>query len=229
VCGRFAASAAADQVVALFEIDEVLEVVKPSYNVAPTQQLNIVLQRVGQRRRLLASANWGLVPSWAKDRTGASRLINARAETLTEKPSFRAAFAARRCLIPADGYYEWAPAAAGSGGRRPFFIRPADGGLLALAGLYEYWRQPDGEWLTTATVVTTAATDQLRALHHRMPMLVAPQHWDRWLDPGAPGIVDWPDSPPKLELHPVATLVNHVANDGPELIERQAVQAPELP
>jgi putative SOS response-associated peptidase YedK len=174
--------------------------------------------------RELHVARWGLVPSWAKDVSIGARLINARVETAHEKPAFRRAFASRRCLVPADGYYEWQ--AGDDGGKQPHFIRPADGGVLAMAGLYEVWRSADvpGGRLLTFTVITTEATDDVGRIHDRMPMLVEPDRFAAWLDPA----LNHPDevrsllvpaAAGRLESHPVSTAVNKVINNGPELVK----------
>jgi putative SOS response-associated peptidase YedK len=178
---------------------------------------------------------WGLVPFWAKDPSIGSRLINARAETVDSKPAFRRAFARRRCLLPADGYYEW-QAMSGTAdrpgsGKQPYFISRADGGPLAFAGLYELWRDPElpddheRAWLWTTTIITTSAPDELGRIHDRMPMVITPDRWEDWLDPGdadpvhlrellAPAVADG------LVSYPVSRAVNSVRNNGPELIER---------
>lgn len=222
MCGRYAASADADELTELFEIDEVAgPMPRPDYNIAPTDPVPAVMERdrPDGRRRVLAEVRWGLVPSWSKDASGAARLINARVETVAEKPSFRKAFASRRCLLPADGYYEWYPLT-GTKTKQPYFIRPADGGLLVMGGLYEFWKAPDGTWLATATVITTAATDEVGHLHDRMPMIVPKENWAAWLDPGfgsdARALLTVPA--PGLTYYPVSTAVNKVANDGPELL-----------
>ena len=174
-------------------------------------------------------ARWGLVPSWAKDAAIGNRMINAPMETVAEKPAFKRAFAKRRALLPADGYFEWYGEVKGK--KQPFFIRPADGGVLAMAGLYELWRDPsvptDAEtdpWLWTVTVLTTTATDDLGRIHDRMPLLVEKQRYAEWLDPA----VDDPDelrgllvpaAPGLLSAYPVATTVNNVKNNGPELVD----------
>ena len=182
---------------------------------------------------------WGLVPSWAKDRSGSARLINARAETVAVKPSFRSAFARRRCLIPADGYYEWRPLGGREHGRprkQPYYIHRADGQGMAFAGIYELWRDaalPDDHpaaRLWTAAIITTRATDDVGWVHDRMPMVVSPGHWDEWLDPAA-GDADSlltviiPAASDGLETRPVSTAVNSVANDGPDLITPLAAEA----
>ncbi|MFZ0531052.1 MAG: SOS response-associated peptidase [Propionicimonas sp.] len=222
MCGRYAAIADAELLGEVFEIDEVAgPLPKPDYNVAPTDPVPAVMERERPegRRRVLAEVRWGLVPSWSKDAAGAARLINARVETVADKPAFRKAFASRRALLPAAGYYEWYPVA-GTKLKQPYFIHRADGGLLAMAGLYEFWKAPDGTWLVTATVITTAATDAVGHLHDRMPMIVPRENWAAWLDPGfgadARGLLSVPV--PELDFHPVSTAVNTVSNDGPELI-----------
>jgi Uncharacterized conserved protein len=231
MCGRYALSLAGADLSDFFEIDEVAgPLPAPSYNIAPTDPVIAVLERIRDERptRLLAELRWGLVPSWAKDASGAARLINARVETVADKPSFRTAYAKRRCLLPATGYYEWQPATGPTGKpvKQPYFIRPADGEPLVMAGLYEYWKAPDASWLVTATVLTTSATDELGRLHDRMPMAVSREHWEAWLDPefgGEPrALLDVPAA--AMTYHRVPSLVNHVANNGPELIEPLAAE-----
>lgn len=226
MCGRFAASADAEELIDFFEIDEVAgPLPAPAYNIAPTDPIAAVFERSRPEgiRRLLTEMRWGLVPSWAKDSRGAARLINARFETLAEKPSFRKAFSSRRCLVPADGYYEWyaQPSATSSKAvKQPYFIRPLAGGPLAMAGLYEFWKAPDDSWLTTATIITAAATDAVGRLHDRMPMVVERANWAAWLDPGfgadPSGLLRAPAL--DVEFYPVSTAVNRVGNDGPELL-----------
>ncbi len=227
MCGRYASSANQDLLAETFEIDDVAgPLPPPSFNVAPTDVVPAVVERVidGQLRRRLVPLRWGLVPSWSKNASGAARLINARLETVAEKPAFRKAFATRRCLLPADGYYEWYLTGQtdrrGKPVKQPFFIRPVDGSLLAMAGLYEFWKAPDGDWLSTCTVITTAATDALGRLHDRMPLTVARAGWASWLDPGFPGDPRAVLTVPALDLaaYAVSTAVNRVANNSPELI-----------
>lgn len=232
MCGRYVSTRRVENLVEEFEVDDPPEqVLAPDYNVAPTKPVYAVLDRSGRRR--LQVASWGLVPPWAKDPSIASRLINARVETAADKPAFRNAFRRRRCLLPADGYYEWyQPPTTGPGRPRkqPFFIHRADGGVLALAGLYEIWRDPgahddqtDG-WRWTVTVLTTSAPDELGRIHDRMPLLVPRDRYDTWLDPQleAPDQVRGllvPAAPGLLEAYPVSTRVNDVHSNGPELLE----------
>lgn len=224
MCGRFAATSSAEDLVEFFEIDEIVEPLPgPRYNIAPTMPIAAVFSSDREpSQRQLAAMRWGLVPSWAKDPDHGARLINARVETVAEKPSFRAALARRRCLIPADGYYEWQTQRTPSGKslKQPHFIAPEPGAMLVMAGLYEYWRAPTGEWLVSTTIITTQATDRLGMLHDRMPMVVPRQHWDAWLDPGLAGpVTDLLAAPAaEVRVHPVSTAVNRVGNEGPELV-----------
>jgi putative SOS response-associated peptidase YedK len=238
--------------------DMVAEPLKPDYNVAPTKPVYAVLDRAeraaaesvtangvdsrndaaraqsrgaadGSAERELRIVRWGLVPFWAKDVKIGSRMINARAETVAEKPAFRRAFAKRRCLLPADGYYEWqsVPGAA----KQPMYISRADGQSLAFAGLYELWRDPsvdrddEDAWLWTATIITTRAPDELGMIHDRMPMIIDPAGWGDWLDPANSDVADVrallsPAAVGGLITYPVGTEVNSVRNNGPHLVDR---------
>ena len=213
---------------------------EPDYNVAPTKRVYAVMTRhdrqeeEGERvpaARELRVLRWGLVPYWAKEASGGARMINARAETVAVKPAFRRAFAKRRCILPADGYYEWQTISAdGEKPRKqPYFIYRADGDLLTFAGVYELWRDetvpPDHEraWLWTAAIITTQATDDVGQIHDRMPMVIARDHWADWLDPDntEPGHLQatlLPAMAGGLTSYPVSTAVNFVRNNGPELI-----------
>ena len=173
------------------------------------------------------------MPTWAKDTKGGARLINARAETVAVKPAFRAAFARRRCLIPADGYYEWQTENAGSKAKQPFYIYRTDGGILAFAGIYELWKNPEvpedheDAWYWSASIITTDATDEIGRIHDRTPMVIAPADWTEWLDPANrekehllktmhPAMTSGEGG---LTARPVSTTVNSVRNNGPELIK----------
>ena len=217
MCGRYASSRDARDLVDAFAVEEPPDqVLPPSWNVAPTDPVYAVLERRGTRR--LAVLRWGLVPSWSKDARGAARMINARRETVTSKPAFRAAYARRRCLVPADGYYEWQRDGAR---KQPWFLTTRDGSPLAMAGLYEVWSGADGARLWTCTVVTTEAADDLGHVHDRTPLLVPREAWDRWLDPEVddPGrhlLV--PATPGVLDAWPVSVAVGNVRTNGPELV-----------
>lgn len=225
MCGRYAASADPDSLVEEYRIDEVTDdgrrACEPRYNIAPTDLVPAVVERITDTgvSRKLVGLRWGLVPSWSKDPGGAARMINARAETVTEKPSFRKAMAARRCLLPALGYYEWRPEEAdGRCVKQPYFLSPSDDSLVQMAGIYEFWKGPDG-WLATASIITTSATDELGWVHDRMPM--TPVDRDTWLDPSvtdAEAARALLQPLPHLGLRKVSRAVNSVANDGPTLL-----------
>jgi putative SOS response-associated peptidase YedK len=185
----------------------------------------------GPAERQLRVVRWGLVPYWAKDPAIGSRMINARAETVSEKPAYRRAFSRRRCLLPADGFYEWQQIVEdGKKRKQPYFIHRADGGPLAFAGLYELWHDKsmpedaDDTWLWTATIITTTAADEVGQIHDRMPMVIDPASWQDWLDPDnndAPGVRQLlvPAVAGRLTSYPVSTAVNNVRNNGPELLD----------
>ena len=240
MCGRYAAGRSVDELVEEFEVErvEVDRPLPPDYNVAPTKDVHAVLTRAHRGEdsphRTLRVLRWGLVPSWAKDPGIGSRMINARLETAADKPAFRRAFARRRCLVPADGYYEWYTPTPTEPGRRPrkqpFYIHRRDGASLALAGIYEFWRSPDSDpedpasWLTTMALLTTTAPDDTGRIHDRAPLLLERQDWQAWLDPQRTDprpLVDLlvPAAPGELEAYPVSTAVNNVRNNGPELLE----------
>ncbi|GGR71756.1 putative SOS response-associated peptidase YedK [Nocardioides luteus] len=238
MCGRYASSRQPDELAEEFEIDELRlqEPLTESYNVAPTNDVYAVVERPpraedASTERQLRSVRWGLVPSWAKDVKIGNRMINARMETVGEKPAYRRAFAKRRCLLPADGYFEWyetdAKDGKGKPRKQPYFITPEDGGVLAMAGLYELWPDPakaeddPTRWLWSCTVITTEAEDSLGRIHDRMPLMVERERWDDWLDPTRPGDVGLltPAAPGRLTAYPVSTLVSNVRNNGRELIE----------
>lgn len=187
----------------------------PSWNVAPTDPVHAVVQsKEGVRQ--LRILRWGLVPSWSKDAKGAARLINARQESVTTKPAFRKAYAGRRCLLPADGYYEWKQEGAD---KQPWYLTSRE--PLSMAGLYEHWKTPEGDWLSTCTIITTSAPDDLGEIHDRAPLLVPKEHWGVWLDRTVadPGQLLIPGTPGLLDAWPVGKAVGSVRNNGPELIE----------
>ncbi|WP_331741682.1 SOS response-associated peptidase [Kitasatospora sp. NBC_00039] len=242
MCGRFVSTSTPQDLVELFGVTRwtPVESLAPSWNVAPTDTVWTVLERVdretGELARGLRPVRWGLVPSWAKDPGGGARMINARAETVHEKPAFRSAFAKRRCVIPADGYYEWVPVPAGDGRKafkQPYFLHPREGGPLVMAGLYEFWRdreRPEDDpaaWLTTATIITTDATDAAGRVHDRMPLTIAPADLDAWLDPehtdpaGLRQLLHTPAGD-ELAVRAVSTAVNSVRNNGAALLDAVA-------
>jgi putative SOS response-associated peptidase YedK len=247
MCGRYAAAKDPAALVEEFEVEEQLleEPLKPDWNVAPTKRVYVVMERrhkdapeTAEAPRQLRVAKWGLVPSWAKDPSIGSRMINARVETLAEKPSFRRAFAARRCILPADGYYEWYEpegedvprTKSGKPRKQPFYIHPSDGSSLAMAGLYEWWhdksrdRDDPEAWLLSTTIITTSSTDAVGRIHDRMPLVVDRAHWAAWLDPGPaePGVLAEllsPASAVRLDAYPVSLEVNDVRHNGPQLVD----------
>jgi len=228
MCGRYSITSAPEAIRALFRYEEAPEF-PPRYNVAPTQPIPVVRLIDGKRRFSLM--RWGLVPAWVKDPAGFSLLINARGETVCDKPAVRNAMKYRRCLIPADGFYEWQ---AGARGKQPFYIRAKDGAPLAFAGLWETWTGPNGEELDTAAIVTTRANATLSPLHDRMPVIVSPEAFDLWLDcthvdarTAEALIAPAPDN--QLEFWPVSTLVNRTANDHPNLMQPSAPEAKQKP
>ncbi|HBX80437.1 MAG: SOS response-associated peptidase [Propionibacteriaceae bacterium] len=228
MCGRYAASASQGDLVEVFEIAVVDESLPaPKFNIAPTDPVPAVVERAdkvsGEIVRSLVGLRWGLVPSWSKSLDGGARMINARVETVAEKPAFRTALAKRRCLLPADGYYEWYTHTGSNGkpAKQPFFIHPSNGGPLVMAGLYEFWRGPDGVWVPSCTIITTEATDALGVIHDRMPMIVHPDAWDAWLDPrlDAGALELLTVAGPELTAYAVGTAVGNVRNQGPELLD----------
>ena len=246
MCGRYASSRQPEDLVEEFEIrGSDLPHLEPDFNVAPTKEVYGVLERPPRRdddetgdaeepERQLRVLTWGLVPFWAKDPKVGNRMINARMETVAEKPAYRRAFERRRAILPADGYFEWYATeqltSAGKPRKQPYFIRPADGGVLAMAGLYEIWRDPEKaeddptRFRWTCTVLTTSAEDDLGHIHDRMPLMLSPDRYDAWLDPRLHdrddllGLLE-PAAPGRLEAFPVSTLVSNVKNNGPELLD----------
>ena len=222
MCGRFVALSDPDGLVKFFTIDERQgEELPPSYNVAPTDPVYAVAAH--QDRRYLVTFRWGLVPHWAESRKVAATMINARAETVASKPAFRDALRRRRCLIPADGFYEWTRDAQGT--KQPHFISASDGGPLAFAGLWETWRDPKDPQappLKSCTIVTRPAEGPVTALHDRMPLALSAGDWSAWLDATTSSqevTALLHADPPALQFRPVSTRVNAVANNDPDLLQ----------
>ncbi|HEV7824510.1 MAG TPA: SOS response-associated peptidase [Mycobacteriales bacterium] len=221
MCGRYASTRGPDELTLVFDAEDGTGDAAPEadYNVAPTKPVYAVRSAPDGARRLDV-VSWGLVPSWARDRRIASKLLNARAETLATTPAFRSAFARRRCLVPADGWYEWTPRPDGPG-KQPYFLTPVDGSVLAFAGLWETWGAgPDR--LVTCTVVTTASHGALADVHDRMPLVLRPERWAAWLgEAGSSGDLLAPpesDVVDALEIRPVGPHVGNVTNNGPDLV-----------
>jgi len=235
MCGRYASSQDVAAIMSEFDVEESFApALAPNYNVAPTNGVYAVVERPAKeerpQQRQLRELTWGLVPSWSKDTSIGNRLINARLETAATKPSFRRAFERRRAIIPADGYYEWYAASSGPKPKKqPYFIAPEDGSILAMAGLYEIWRDPNkaeddaDRFHWSMTIITTSATDDLGRIHDRMPLMLDRDAYTGWLDPRMTNVEEVsallkPAMLGRLRAVPVGPLVSNVRNNGPELI-----------
>jgi putative SOS response-associated peptidase YedK len=225
MCGRFVSASPPDQIARYFDaVDDGEHALEPNYNVAPTADVYAVLVDGGVRR--LESLHWGLVPFWAKSPSTGAKMINARAETVATKNAYRKPFRSKRCIIPADGFYEW-KVVPGQKQKQPYFIHRPDGEPMAFAGLWEVWRNPDvpGEELHSCTVITGEANEKMAEVHDRMPIMLPPSAWDTWLNPEVDdvdllGKFLVPAPPELIDLRPVSTEVNNVRNRGPHLLER---------
>jgi putative SOS response-associated peptidase YedK len=236
MCGRYTSTSTVAELARVFAVEEVrAEPMEPRYNVAPTLPVYAVaLTRPRPEEdkgphRALGTFRWGLIPSWAKDQSVGNRMINARAEGITEKPAYRRAVARRRCLIPADAFYEWQRRTGRDGrpaGKLPFAVRRRDGRPMALAGIWEVWRHPEDTEavpVRSCAIVTTSANRLMAPIHDRMPVILDPTDWDAWLDPETDmkvveGLLK-PAPEGVLEAYAVSTQVNNVANDGPQLLD----------
>lgn len=234
MCGRFVSASSPERIAAYFGAESDVETLGENYNVAPTNEIYGVVERSDGTLELQVF-HWGLIPVWAKDRKIGQKMINARSETLAEKAAFKGVFKKHRCIIPMDGFYEWAPGLddgpvtkAGKLVKRPHFIHRVDGEPLAVAGLWSAWRDrsegADAPWLHSATVVTTSANETMSPLHDRMPVILPKAMWHMWLDPANQNIdvlskllVPAPEA--LLEMHAVSTDVNNVRNKGAALIQ----------
>ena len=218
MCGRFAYFVPYEQLTDHYGLAAGAQPME-RYNVAPSQDI-LAIRQDESGNRTASPLKWGLIPHWAKDPTIGNRMINARGETVAEKPAFRQAFRRRRCIIPASGFYEWGPSGAG---KWPYYITPAEGPLLSFAGLWERWRTPEGEPLESCTIITTAANESLARVHQRMPVCLPETSYADWLDPEATKetclamMTGLPGS--AFEVRPVAKTVNNPRNDAPELVE----------
>lgn len=228
MCGRFAYYSAAEAAVDLFGLTDIPPIA-PQYNIAPTD-FAAVIQRDEAGANLVSLKRWGLLPFWSKDRSMAARMINARAETVQSKPAYREAFKRRRCVVPADGYYEWITLAEG---KQPYYLSRADGAPLAMAGLWEQWQDParDNELVETFTVLTMAAENRIAALHHRMPVMlddVACEHWLAGDNANPPALreLDAVARAAEMQFWAVEKTVNNARNEAPGLIDPLLEQPP---
>jgi len=219
MCSRYSLTSPPEAVRAYFRYDNEA-VFPPRYNIAPSQPVAIV-RNTPKGGRELALVRWGLIPSWVKDPRAFKMLINARSETAADKPSFRAAMRHRRCLVPTDGFYEWTGA---PGAKRPFLVRPREGGPMAMAGIFEHWLGADGSEVETMAILTVAANDAMSALHDRMPAILAPEQFDAWLDcssgssrTAAELLAPAPEG--MLAIVEVSRKLNNPRNEGPEVQE----------
>lgn len=236
MCGRFTSTTPLDALAEAFAVEEVrTEALPPRWNIAPTQPVLAVATR-SSGARALGSFRWGLVPPWAKDPSVGSRMINARAEGIADRPAYRRPLLRRRCVIPADAFYEWRPVEGDGGAGRgrgrgrsklPYAIRRTDGAPMALAGLWEVWHDPalpeDAPPLRSAVIITTSANELLAPIHDRMPVVLDRDGWERWLDPARCDRAELeallvPAPPAWFEAFPVGTRVNHVDQDDPDLL-----------
>ncbi len=220
MCGRFTLTDPDADLAVQFSLSEVPDM-PPRYNIAPTQPVAAVRLAAEDRAREMVLLRWGLIPFWAKDPTIGSRMINARSETVAQKPAFRAAFRRRRCLVVADGFYEWQKQ---NGTKQPFYIRLRDARPFALAGLWERWEGPEAGVIESCTLLTTQPNDLVRAVHNRMPVILHPRDYDLWLDPEVqqaeslqPLLSAYP--PEEMDAYPVSRRVNSPDNDDPRCIE----------
>ena len=219
MCGRFTQQRPASELAEIFAAEPLVDEPEPRFNVAPTDEAMVVVQR--EDRRAITAYRWGLIPHWAEDGRIASRTFNARAETLADSPAFRDAVRHKRCLVPVDAFYEWRREGAV---RQPYAIQRSDGRPLILAGLWDGWRDPARDELRrTFTIVTTTPNEAMASVHNRMPVVLRDSEWPVWLDPASPdhGLLRAMLSPRDdvdLRIYAVSQLVNNVRNDGPELV-----------
>jgi len=218
MCGRYRLSRRKQIVEEYFDSPSDEQDWAPRYNIAPTQPVPVIRQHPKEPIRVLSLMRWGLIPSWAKDSSVGASMINARSETAHEKPAFRDALKYRRCLIPADGFYEWQRKA---GSKQPFCFEVNDGELFAFAGIWEGWKNPDGAWVKTCSILTTTPNAVTSAIHDRMPVILDVSNYDLWLDPGMQDVAAVsellkPYDARLMRCYPVSTRINHVANDDEE-------------
>jgi putative SOS response-associated peptidase YedK len=218
MCGRYRLSRRKQIIEGHFDSVDWQDDWNPRYNIAPTQPVPVIRQHPKEPRLDLSLMRWGLIPSWAKDTSGAARMINARSETAPTLPAFREAMKLRRCLVPADGFYEWQRRGSA---KQPFCFEVSDGGLFAFAGLWERWRDPSGQWVKSCSILTTTPNAVTSAIHDRMPVILDPDGYDLWLDPGMQNVAVVsellkPFDARVMRSYPVSTRINHVVNDDEE-------------
>ena len=216
MCGRYTITSPLQAILDMFEVDPVERPnLQPRYNVAPTQSAPVV-RRAEDGTRSLSLLRWGLIPHWAKDAKIGARMINARSETVSTTPAFRDSYRKRRCLVVADGFFEWQREGRV---RKPFLIGRADGGLMAFAGLWSRWRDPEGQELATFTILTTEANSLMTPIHDRMPVILRPDAYEAWLDPaGDPAAVLRPIEASEMTMRSVSDRVNNYRNDDPGVL-----------
>lgn len=222
MCGRFVLTSDGDAIQLAFDLTTLPGMFAPRFNIAPSQPIAVI---TNEQPDALTFHKWGLIPSWSKDPKIGNRMINARSETAAEKPSFRAAFRRRRCLIPTDGFFEWQKR---EGGKQPMFIHLNDQPVFAFAGLWEVWHSPEGDEIRTATILTTEPNDFMASIHNRMPVILRPDDYAAWLAPDEQKSADLeplmrPFAADEMVAYAVSTFVNRPTNDTPETIESLAL------
>ena len=225
MCGRYRLSRRKEVIEEQFDTADWQDDWSPRYNIAPTQVIPVIRQHPKEPVRQLSSFKWGLIPAWSRDPSGAARMINARSETAHTLPAFREAMRLRRCLVPADGFYEWQRRGSA---KQPFCFEVGDGGLFAFAGLWERWRDPSGQWVKSCSILTTTPNAVTSAIHDRMPVILGKGDYDVWLDPGMQNVAAIsemlkPFDPSLMRCYPVSTRINHVGNDDEECSRRVEV------
>jgi len=239
MCGRYALVKSAGELIEEFEIttSRIPASLPADWNIAPTREIYVLRNNATENRPELTTLSWGMIAPWSKDRSEAirsqSQAINARSESVHEKPTFRSAFKSRRCLIPASGYYKWATELGKYESKQPFFIQSQEEGKsLAFAGIYDSWIDPSGEVFESASIITRPAVDFLATIHNRMPTFLPRDRWDSWLDPKLNSVediralMDIPEPARGLRAHPVSTRVNATRNNGADLIVEIDVSEP---
>ncbi|WP_413163593.1 SOS response-associated peptidase [Capilliphycus salinus ALCB114379] len=220
MCGRFTLTCLGEQLAEIFQLSEVPEIT-PRYNIAPTQLVATVSINSKSEKRQLNWMRWGLIPSWAKDQKMGAKLINARVETVAEKPSFRQAIRQRRCLIVADGFYEWQKI---EDQKQPYYLHVENHQPFGFAGLWERWKSPENEEIISCTILTTEANNEVRSIHHRQPIIIPENNYSQWLDPQLTEpqeILPLLTSQPPLNYYPVNAVVNNSRHDQADCIEQK--------